>query len=50
MPAGGQTEVVVPVVVPVVVDVEAILIEVTDVDAVAVRVEILLIPIHGTKS
>ena len=39
LPGRGETEVVVPVVVPVVVDVQTLRVEVADVDAVAIRVE-----------
>ena len=50
VPSGGQTEVVVAVVVPVVVDAEPAGIEVAEVDTVAVRVDILSAPIHTTES
>ena len=50
LPGDRQTQVGVPVVVPVVVDVEAIGIEIADVHAVAVRVEILSAPIRGTEA
>jgi hypothetical protein len=43
---GSKTDVVVAIVVPVVVDVETILIEIADIDAVAIGVEILFVSIH----
>ena len=44
----AETEIVVGVVVPVVVDVEPVGIEIADVDTVAVRVDRLPAPIRGT--
>lgn len=41
VPGGSQADVVVAVVIPVVVDVQAVLVEVADVDAVAAGVEII---------
>ena len=49
VPGRPETDVVVAVVVPVV-DVETLGIEVADVDAVTVRVEILLVPIRVTEN
>ncbi|MDP3764434.1 MAG: hypothetical protein Q8Q95_02325 [bacterium] len=43
---GGQAKIVVAVIVPVVVDVEAVLIEVADANAVAIGVKILLVSIQ----
>ena len=44
LPSGGNTQVVVAVVVPVVVDVETLPIEVANIDAVAVRVHDVCLP------
>ena len=41
LPRGGQADVVVAVVVPVVVDIEPVLVEVADIDTVAVRSDIV---------
>lgn len=50
LPGGRHTEIVVAIVVPVVVDVEAASIEVANVDTVTVRVEILLVSICVTET
>ena len=44
MPSGRDSEVVVTVVIPVVVEVETLVVEVTEVDTVAVRVQIIAFP------
>jgi len=48
LPGGRQTEVIIAVIIPVVVDVQTVGIEVADVDTVAVRIHTLPVSVHGT--
>ncbi len=48
LPGGGDADVVIAVVVPVVVDVQAVGIEVANVDTIAVRIHLLPVPVHVT--
>jgi len=48
LPGGGQADVVIAVIVPVVVDVETVGVEVADVDTVAVRIHLLPAPVRVT--